>query len=141
MKKNRKIWIAILGLFCLDRLTKYCFFDLQRWKSSLLLEPVFNTGISRGISMNLPIVIVVSLIGMGIFTRLWKTKTIKNLTFIFLLAGTLGNFIDRIVFDGVRDFISIGRFPVFNLADCFLTIAVILWIRGEICSCNSSQKK
>lgn len=50
------------------------------------------------------------------------------------LGGALGNLIDRLTIGHVTDFVSVGRFPVFNVADASITIgAVVLflgvWIR------------
>ncbi len=45
-----------------------------------------------------------------------------------ILAGTLGNLYDRLVFHGVRDFLYFHWFewPVFNIADCCLVCGVIV---------------
>jgi signal peptidase II len=44
------------------------------------------------------------------------------------LGGALGNLIDRIVFGPVTDFISVGNFAVFNIADANITVGVGLLI-------------
>ncbi|GAB4486004.1 MAG: signal peptidase II [Anaerolineales bacterium] len=47
------------------------------------------------------------------------------------LAGALGNVIDRLTLGGkVTDFISVGTFPVFNVADSSITLGVILLLLG-----------
>lgn len=45
-----------------------------------------------------------------------------------ITAGGVGNIIDRIYFGYVRDFIDLAftRFPVFNIADCGVTIGAIM---------------
>lgn len=46
-----------------------------------------------------------------------------------ILAGTLGNFYDRVVFTGVRDFLHwnyLFDWPVFNVADCCLVVGATL---------------
>jgi len=55
-----------------------------------------------------------------------------------ILAGTLGNLYDRVVFNGVRDFLYFYwiEWPVFNAADCclvcgaFLLLAQAFWTRS-----------
>jgi signal peptidase II len=49
---------------------------------------------------------------------------------ILFVSGATGNLLDRFLYGGVRDFIDFHVWPVFNLADTFLTLAVIvmLWV-------------
>jgi signal peptidase II len=43
-----------------------------------------------------------------------------------LAGGALGNLADRIRADAVTDYIQIGAWPAFNLADVAVTVGVIL---------------
>jgi signal peptidase II len=47
------------------------------------------------------------------------------------MGGALGNVIDRFLFDmRVTDFISVGNFPVFNIADSSITVGVLFLLAG-----------
>jgi len=46
------------------------------------------------------------------------------------LAGAVGNLIDRLTIGRVTDFISLGTFPVFNVADSSITIGTAVLILG-----------
>jgi len=46
------------------------------------------------------------------------------------MAGAMGNLIDRLIRGYVTDFISIGRFPVFNVADSCITMGVVVLLFG-----------
>ena len=63
---------------------------------------------------------------------IWQQKIIQSqyskYAVLFLLAGAIGNFIDRFVLGYVIDFINIHILPVFNFADIFINIAVGLFI-------------
>ena len=86
MLKGRKIWILIFGLFLLDQLTKMLFYDYKIGQELWILEPVFNTGISRGLKLNAWIVLMVSALGFGLFVYLWRKKYIPSLVFVLMLA-------------------------------------------------------
>ena len=57
-----------------------------------------------------------------------KNDRIYGTILAIILGGTLGNFIDRLLHQYVIDMIKVEfiSFPVFNVADSFLTVGVIL---------------
>ncbi len=57
------------------------------------------------------------------------------------LAGALGNLIDRLTQGGqVTDFISVGNFPVFNIADASISVGVVVLILGVWWKENQEKK-
>lgn len=111
-------------------ISKYLFYDLKYLSHTTRIRPSFNTGISRSLPVPYYIIIIISILGTGAFLRLYTKKQLTRGLTMILLAGTIGNMIDRIIYGGVRDFINIGMldFPIFNIADVLLTIGVMIWI-------------
>jgi lipoprotein signal peptidase len=61
-----------------------------------------------------------------------------------ILAGTLGNFYDRIVFNGVRDFLHwnyLFDWPVFNIADCCLVCGAGLLLLQAFATQPAKEKE
>ena len=56
----------------------------------------------------------------------WTLKLAMGLQ----LGGAIGNLIDRLLMGRVTDFISIARFPVFNIADASISVGVAVLLLG-----------
>ena len=56
-----------------------------------------------------------------------KDKIISFWPYTFILSGAVGNLIDRVVRGFVIDFIDVCflKFPIFNIADIFVTIGLL----------------
>ena len=80
------------------------------------------------------ILTVVALIAFSLFYVFVARKGYKwlRIALILVISGTIGNFIDRLAIDAVIDFIGFTfgtyNFPIFNLADSFLVVGVIMII-------------
>lgn len=138
--KKKYYYGIILLLVWLDQGSKYLFYNLKWGDSFFLLNPVFNTGISRSIQFPFLLIVLFSLLGIVFFIYALSKKWINWWMFIFFISGAVGNLLDRILIWGVRDFIVLGSFPVFNFADTFLTIGVILLLTDEILLLQSKEK-
>lgn len=59
-----------------------------------------------------------------------KKYTLLRICIVLLAAGALGNMIDRVRLNYVIDFIYIVyiNFPIFNIADCYVTVATVFFI-------------
>ena len=70
-----------------------------------------------------------------------KGLLILQVDLVLLIAGAIGNLIDRLVNGYVVDFFyfKLIDFPVFNVADCYVTVATVLLI--VICFFVLSEKE
>lgn len=135
--------VLIVVILVLDLVTKYIIDGMYEEGTGVSAIPglfniisVHNHGAAWGIFEGSQVMLIImSLIFLGIFIWYFIVEKKKSwlliVTFAFLFAGCLGNLYDRIVFGYVRDFIQFAfwqSFPIFNFADTFLTIGVIMFI-------------
>lgn len=94
-----------------------------------------NTGAAFGIfpqgSMVFTVVaIVVSLAIIYYFPQVPHSEIPLRLALGLQLGGALGNLISRLTVGAVTDFVSVGSFPVFNVADSSISIGVVVLLVG-----------
>lgn len=139
-QKKGKMVVRFLALVAIDQLSKYLFFNMRIGEPLSILTPLINYGVSRSIMLNKTLVIIISIIAIGIFIYLLKKKTLSRIVVVFFLAGTVGNLWDRIIIGWVRDFLDIGIIPIFNAADVFLNIGILLMIFQELSSWKKKRE-
>lgn len=94
-----------------------------------------NTGAALGFfqNANTPLLILSSIIVVVIiwyYHKAFNEPLLFRISLGLLLGGAIGNIIDRIQLNFVTDFIAVGRFPVFNVADSAVTVGVIIMLIG-----------
>lgn len=101
------------------------------------LTHVHNTGLAFGLFQDhsFPLTIV-ALIGIGVILLFvlfiyhrfpFLDSRLGKLALGLVLGGTIGNLIDRLRLGYVTDFIDIGIWPAFNIADSAIVIGVIIF--------------
>lgn len=138
MKKALAIIVTIIIVLVADLTTKHFLCDVEYFN---LIPNVIsvatnggNTGAAWGImsgkTLTLIIVSCVMILALLIFNYFVKNKNpLYCISFGLIIGGALGNLIDRIALNYVRDFIYLDffpTFPIFNLADSCLCVGVIL---------------
>ena len=74
--------------------------------------------------------IIVIVLILYYFPRIDASDWTLRVALVLQLAGASGNLVDRLLMRKVTDFISIGTFPVFNLADSSITVGVVVLLFG-----------
>ena len=140
--------VLVVALVVLDQLTKKHFKALCEQVGTITVienffffKYTFNTGAAWSFLADkswaqivFKIITVISLIAFIVLFVFAYKKNYKWLQYSLAItvAGTVGNFIDRLLLNGVMDFISFQFgsyfFPVFNVADICLTVGVIMII-------------
>ncbi len=90
-----------------------------------------NTGVAFGMFQGMGTVFavlaaIVSLVIIYYYPRVAGDSRVLKIAMSLQLAGALGNFIDRVTIGHVTDFVSIGNFPVFNVADACISVGVAI---------------
>jgi len=138
--------LLLLGFAFVDIMTKY----IVEWNMSVNQRVdvipnffswhyVINTGAAFGLGAGTPwamilfyIITPLALIGFFAFLYFFRGQSKwARISFAAIIAGTLGNFWDRIFYSGVRDFIAFQfgswQAPIFNIADIFLVVGVAIF--------------
>lgn len=68
--------------------------------------------------------VIVAIVIIYYFPKVQESEKLVQIALAMQLAGSIGNLIDRLTQGFVTDFISVGNFPVFNVADSSITIGV-----------------
>ncbi len=106
-------------------------------KKFLNITYVHNTGVAWSLfSHNTILVIVISLmviIGILFYIKNSNPDSLcEKIAYSLILGGALGNFINRIGWGYVIDFIDVKIFnydyPIFNLADIFIVVGVFMLV-------------
>ncbi len=135
----KKHIISISVLVFIDQVSKILarnFFDppLQILNNFFQLKLVSNEGIAFSMPFSkIPLIAltIAVLIFLIIYLTHKKTSLNEQFAIILIFSGAVGNLIDRLVSGAVTDFLSFWTFPIFNFADIFITVGVVVFFMTE----------
>ncbi len=154
-EKFKKIILSIsllLIIFTFDRISKILILNIldETGKVDIYINSflnfylVWNKGIGFGLlSSNQDyfyniVTALIVIINFVIIYMLFKEKGIKYYFLLIILGGSLSNLFDRFYYRAVPDFVDLNyngyHWFIFNVADIFITIGIILLILAELMS-------
>lgn len=122
MENISRFFLVSLIIVVLDQLSKF----IVRIYGGFVRNTGAGFGILQGqtlflICFSAAVVIVIAFM----LKRILKEDRWVQIFTAFIFGGAIGNLIDRVVLGYVVDFINLGWWPAFNIADSFLTMGVI----------------
>ncbi len=128
-------------VFFTDQLTKYLVREFLELRESFPEEGffrfthTFNTGSAFGLfqDQNLPLILV-SVIGITILALIYRGQqrpgNLLRLSLALQFGGAAGNLLDRVRLGHVTDFVDVGPWPIFNVADSSIVVglALLAWV-------------
>lgn len=147
VSRGKRILLALLAVIFwvgVDQITKYlAVLKLKDQDSVVIIRNVFellyleNQGAAFGLLQGkkvlfLTLTVVFLIFIVCVYFRMINIRKFRPLCIliVFLTAGAIGNMIDRIWHNYVIDFFyfSLIDFPVFNVADIYVTISCIVFL-------------
>ena len=152
-KKIIPLMLTVLLIYSLDQLSKYFVTGFLPYAESvrlfgnfLYLTRIHNTGAAFGIFKNGTIFFVIAavvatfVIPCMIYFKRRELSRHEFLGLVFIFSGTLGNLTDRLRFGYVIDFIDLKVWPVFNIADSFISIGVVVLMIATFLKSREPEK-
>lgn len=114
--------------------------SVHRWELAgrfLAFEYLENRGAAFGImpdqtELLTALSIALTVFGIAVMWREARAHPLTALAIGMVVGGAVGNIIDRIRLGYVVDFIAVGIWPKFNLADAMITVGVVLLLWSAI---------
>ena len=140
------IWIlvgvAVVTLLA-DQLTKYLIRDNfaigESWprEGFVRITHGTNTGTAFGLFPDQTLLLTIaSVVAIGFIIYFYRAHGgqtwLSGLNVGLLLGGAFGNLIDRVVAGRVTDFIDVGPWPIFNIADSAVVVGITLLIASML---------
>lgn len=130
------ICVATL-IFVADQFTKYlvrvnlAFGEAIPDNGPFRIVHTFNSGSAFGLFRDQTIpLILASLVGIGVLLLVYRHSTFPSILLRFSLGlqigGAAGNLLDRLRMGHVIDFVDVGSWPVFNIADASIVVGIVL---------------
>lgn len=153
------VWYYLLSLLIIgfDQFSKWLIVkNMEYGEQITIIENFFyitshrNSGAAWGILEGkmgfFYVITIVVVIGLVYYLQKYgKDSKFLAISLSFILAGAIGNFIDRLFRKEVVDFLDFMLFtynyPVFNIADSFLVVGVILLLIATIIEERKEKKK
>jgi len=131
--------LAVSGVLAVDQLSKYLVRTNMRLGESWPSEGLFrlthgtNSGSAFGLFPNQTVLLAVaSVLAIGFLVYFYRAHAMPRALLRFAiglqLGGALGNLIDRLRTGAVVDFIDVGAWPIFNLADSSIVVGMALLV-------------
>jgi len=143
---------TVVGAFVLDQVSKRLitsWLDLgESWPSEGFFRITYgtNSGTAFGLFPNhTTLLIVVSLVAIGFLFYFYRAHAMPSLLLRFAiglqLGGAFGNLIDRVLNGKVVDFIDVGPWPIFNLADSSIVVGIFILMAVFLLTKESTEER
>ena len=136
--KHVTFWTVAISFFALDRISKFLVIKYIPLNSSIDFKffsvvHFMNTGTAFGLLKSASWFFIIFAAAVSAFLIL-KYKSFAygiQAELGLILAGAMGNLIDRLLYGAVIDFIDFHFWPAFNVADAAVSVAVVLLLLRE----------
>lgn len=155
MRFKSNLYILVLILIAVDQISKWIAEANLPFQEPVNIVPLFSLYLTynNGVAFSMlswlgsygliALTTIVTIILVVVWQRVPRHHQLTLLGFAFVIAGAIGNLIDRVSYGHVIDFFLFHTqswaFAVFNVADAFITVGAVAIIIDELFSSRTRR--